>query len=86
MFSHKNHHFATKVTSPPLFMHTLIQMTGQRHILTRRFNHAAISLYCPSMLEHSVSHSICPDCTWCYLFVRFPQVLPRTPLNKTGLS
>lgn len=43
-------------------------------------------LYRPSTLEHSVSHSIWPDCTWCYLFVRFPQVLPRTPLNKTGLS
>ncbi len=85
MFSQQNHHFVTKVTFSPLFMHTLIQAVGRRRALTRRFNHAAISLYHPSPLEHA-SRSICPDCTWCCLFVRFPQVLPRTPLNNTGLS
>lgn len=63
MFSQQNHHFATEVTFPPLFMLTLIQTVGRRRALTRRFNHAAISLYRPSTLEHSVSRSICPDCT-----------------------
>lgn len=78
--------FHHKVMFFLLFILTLIGKAGKCSKLTRRFNHAVLSLYRPSTLEHSVTYSICPDRSRCYLFVRFPAVLPRTPLNKPGLS